>query len=53
MVTRKPKKTHRRPTLGREVAIKILPPDFASDVDRLARFDREDLSERLQHGPLP
>ena len=28
-------------TLGREVAIKILPPDFASDEDRLARFDRE------------
>jgi len=27
--------------LGREVAIKILPPDFASDDDRLARFDRE------------
>ena len=27
--------------LGREVAIKILPPVFADDVDRLARFERE------------
>ena len=27
--------------LGREVAIKILPQTFASDVDRLARFGRE------------
>ena len=27
--------------LGREVAIKILPPSFASDPERLARFDRE------------
>ena len=75
-------------TLDREVAIKILPADFASDEDRLARFDREarllaslnhpniagiygihkdkethflamelvsgeDLSQRLDHGPLP
>src|SRR6187551_777164 len=28
-------------TLGREVAIKILPDAFASDPDRLARFERE------------
>ena len=28
-------------TLGREVAIKILPPDFAADEERLARFERE------------
>jgi len=28
-------------TLGREVAIKILPADFAADEERLARFDRE------------
>ena len=28
-------------TLGREVAIKILPPDFAADEERLSRFDRE------------
>jgi serine/threonine-protein kinase len=28
-------------TLDREVAIKLLPPDFAADADRLARFDRE------------
>ncbi len=27
--------------LGRDVAIKILPPDFTSDPDRLARFERE------------
>ena len=27
--------------LGRDVAIKMLPPIFASDPDRLARFDRE------------
>ena len=28
-------------TLGREVAIKILPDTFAQDADRLARFERE------------
>ncbi|MDB4324706.1 serine/threonine-protein kinase [bacterium] len=28
-------------TLGREVAIKILPADFAADEERLARFERE------------
>jgi len=27
--------------LGREVALKVLPPEFASDTDRMARFDRE------------
>ena len=27
--------------LGRDVAIKVLPPAFTSDPDRLARFDRE------------
>lgn len=27
--------------LGREVAIKILPGDFAKDLGRLARFERE------------
>ena len=31
----------RDPTLGRDVAIKLLPRIFASDPDRLARFDRE------------
>jgi len=28
-------------TLGREVAIKVLPEAFASDPERLARFERE------------
>src|SRR5947207_9069835 len=28
-------------TLGRQVAIKVLPEAFAQDADRLARFDRE------------
>ncbi|MBF8300639.1 MAG: prkC 10, partial [Acidobacteria bacterium] len=27
--------------LGREVALKVLPPDFANDAERLARFQRE------------
>ena len=27
--------------LGRDVAIKILPEEFAQDPDRMARFDRE------------
>jgi len=27
--------------LGREVALKVLPPDLASDPDRLSRFQRE------------
>jgi serine/threonine protein kinase len=27
--------------LGRDVAVKVLPPDFAQDSERLARFERE------------
>jgi eukaryotic-like serine/threonine-protein kinase len=29
------------PRLNRQVAIKVLPDDFASDFDRLRRFDQE------------
>jgi serine/threonine-protein kinase len=36
--------------LGRDVALKRLPPEFASDPDRLARFEREaKLLASLQH----
>ena len=28
-------------TLGRDVAIKVLPPIFTSDAERLSRFERE------------
>jgi eukaryotic-like serine/threonine-protein kinase len=31
----------RDPRLGREVAIKVLPPQFAADADRLRRFEQE------------
>jgi serine/threonine protein kinase len=31
----------RDPKLGRDVAIKILPPHFTSDLERVARFERE------------
>ncbi|MCU0258789.1 MAG: serine/threonine protein kinase, partial [Solirubrobacteraceae bacterium] len=31
----------RDPRLGRDVAIKALPPAFAQDPERLARFERE------------
>ena len=28
-------------TLGRQVAVKVLPPEFSADPDRLSRFERE------------
>ena len=31
----------RDPRLGRDVAIKVLPAEFASDPDRLRRFEQE------------
>jgi len=31
----------RDPRLGRDVAVKVLPPDFANDPERRARFERE------------
>jgi serine/threonine protein kinase len=31
----------RDPRLGRDVAIKVLPPEFAADPDRLRRFEQE------------
>ena len=33
--------------LNREVAIKVLPADFANDADRLRRFEQEALGSRL------
>lgn len=31
----------RDPRIGRDVAVKVLPPEFAADPDRLQRFERE------------
>ena len=39
--------------LHRDVAIKVLPPEVAQDPERLARFQREDLKERLVRGAIP
>ena len=39
--------------LGREVAIKTLPEEFAKDADRLARFEREaELLAPLNHANI-
>jgi len=35
--------------LGREVALKILPAAFASDADRVRRFEREGRAAALNH----
>ena len=37
--------------LNRDVAIKVLPASFASDPDRLARFQREARSARVLNHP--
>jgi Tol biopolymer transport system component len=39
--------------LGRDVAVKVLPPDFASDPDRMGRFEREArVLASLQHSNI-
>jgi serine/threonine protein kinase len=35
--------------LGRDVAIKVLPEEFAKDADRVARFQREAKPEHCGH----
>jgi eukaryotic-like serine/threonine-protein kinase len=43
----------RDPRLGREVAIKILPPAFSSDADRHRRFEHEArAAAALNHGNI-
>ncbi len=39
------------PRLGRDVAIKVLPPAFASDADRLKRFEQEARAAGLLNHP--
>jgi len=40
-------------TLSRQVAIKVLPDEFAHDAERLARFEREaKLLASLNHPPI-
>ena len=41
----------RDPRLGRDVAIKVLPPAFASDADRLKRFEQEARAAGLLNHP--
>jgi len=37
--------------LGRDVAIKVLPGEFANDAGRLARFEREAIASCLAEPP--
>ena len=39
------------PRIGREVAIKVLPPAFANDSDRLARFEQEARASGMLNHP--
>ena len=39
--------------LDRDVAIKVLPPDFAQDPERLARFEREARTKKLRSNMTP
>src|ERR1035437_9599595 len=39
--------------LGRDVALKLLPPLFTADADRVARFEREARLLTRRHSPNP
>src|SRR6188472_3668580 len=41
----------RDPRLGRDVAIKVLPPSFSNDADRLRRFEQEARAAGLLNHP--
>src|SRR5256885_10617801 len=41
----------RDPRIGRDVAVKVLPPDFVRDRDRLARFQQEAQSAGVLNHP--
>ena len=42
----------RDPRLGREVAVKVLPPEFVGDADRLRRFEQEARAAGLLNHPV-